>query len=656
MVAVGTLATLFAGHWAFDSAVDRLPVTLATARGRVPPEFADEKSCAECHQAVCSAHGASSMGKDWSSWSAGTPAENRAPGRHAAIPSGDVFYQVEMIDGRHFQREYRVDSDGKEVLLNRHEAKWIVGSGHLGRSYLREENGYLFQLPVSWYGQKGLWDLSPGYRPGNHARFGRPILAECVACHSGVHAPRPGSSFAFDALPERGIGCQRCHGPSAGHVAYQRHGTSAADPMTKLSALPPARQQDICLQCHAVADQKVWRDGRDPWSFRPGDALSDHRLDFFAPKDEFGSTAHAPRSMASKCFVASGGKMTCVHCHDPHRPQSELTHAHYNAKCDSCHQQTPCGRTLAKTETARGGDCVACHMPRRPDALIPHTGATEHHIRKPNAPAPKAPANAALQALTGQPSPGDRAEAEVRWLLKKSVGGPPLENAVQRLAGFAEREPAGANAKLAVGRALISLEVFEVAAKFLAAASATDPELVEAARLHAECLARMGKDRAAEAEFKALHRRWPWESEGDGSYLKLLAKRQAWPEILDFQRRLGRWHPKWSGAPETYHTAALSTGRDIPEAYAAAVAADGAWADPHVMMALNAAEKNDAAGAAKYAAAALRANPKSGPAHAAQALAHVLAGKRPEARAEADAALRLAPEHPLVYQVWGRTR
>src|SRR5690606_33533700 len=52
----------------------------------------------------------------------------------------------------------RLEFDGGSAPLD-----FFVGSATLGRSYLFQRDGFLFQLPVSWYAQKQLWDASPGY-------------------------------------------------------------------------------------------------------------------------------------------------------------------------------------------------------------------------------------------------------------------------------------------------------------------------------------------------------------------------------------------------------------------------------------------------------------------------------------------------------------
>ena len=55
-------------------------------------------------------------------------------------------------------------------------------------SYLINHDGYLFQSPITWYPQKRMWDLSPGYATRHH-HFARPVTAECLFCHQQIRVP-----------------------------------------------------------------------------------------------------------------------------------------------------------------------------------------------------------------------------------------------------------------------------------------------------------------------------------------------------------------------------------------------------------------------------------------------------------------------------------
>ena len=72
------------------------------------------------------------------------------------------------------------------------DVHWTIGSGKRGRSYAFESEGMLFQSPISWYSQRGIWDMSPGFAAEMPSRFDRRLLDGCIACHVGRANPQPG--------------------------------------------------------------------------------------------------------------------------------------------------------------------------------------------------------------------------------------------------------------------------------------------------------------------------------------------------------------------------------------------------------------------------------------------------------------------------------
>ena len=85
-------------------------------------------------------------------------------------------------------------------------------------------------------------------------------------------------------------------------------------------------------------------------------------------------TSHFERLAQSACKRASGDRLWCGSCHDPHRAPAETERAgFYRAKCLQCHQTAEC---------RRGPDCSGCHMPKRPVRDVEHSAYTDHAIRK----------------------------------------------------------------------------------------------------------------------------------------------------------------------------------------------------------------------------------------------------------------------------------
>jgi tetratricopeptide (TPR) repeat protein len=265
---------------------------------------------------------------------------------------------------------------------------WVVGSGRVARTYFSEENGRLFQLPLTWYASQG-WDFSPGYELTN-LRFDRVLPDRCVACHSSYPVAKPWLEGKYTEL-RPGIGCERCHGPGALHVAERRRGVApdtAYDPtIVNPARLPIERRLDVCEQCHVHADVELPREGKGNFSFLPSQRLSDYYA-FYRKAGSIDVVSHADRLRQSACFLAtrrSDRPLECATCHDPHQPAA--AGASRNAPCASCHAPAALAAKLAKSSAkadhAAGANCVSCHMPAIRERTVPHGTFTEHWIRVP---------------------------------------------------------------------------------------------------------------------------------------------------------------------------------------------------------------------------------------------------------------------------------
>ncbi len=82
----------------------------------------------------------------------------------------------------------------------------------------------------------------------------------------------------------------------------------------------------------------------------------------------------------SACKRASGDKMWCGSCHDPHvLPSASQTRAWFRAKCLSCHSTRACSETQA-ARSKSSDDCVGCHMPKSEATDAQHVVFTDHSI------------------------------------------------------------------------------------------------------------------------------------------------------------------------------------------------------------------------------------------------------------------------------------
>ncbi|HEV2856662.1 MAG TPA: tetratricopeptide repeat protein [Thermoanaerobaculia bacterium] len=388
------------------------PVTTGAA-----PGYVDERSCALCHSRIAASYPEKGMARAFQSPRPETAIEDFAAPPFVHTPSGQSFQMVRRGDRLVFRR-WQTDPEGQPINVFEQEVDWILGSGDHARTYLyRTSGGELYQLPLAWYTQERRWGMAPGFDRPDHDGVLRRVRRECVFCHTS-YPDMPAGADAYGApqvfparLPE-GIGCQRCHGPAAEHVWLAMGGVGVKEEIRASifnpGRLPPARRDEVCMGCHlqpSVALPGLRRFGRSDFSFRAGEPLSDYLVQVDveeegrAPSERFEINHHPYRLHQSRCFLESGGALSCLTCHDPHRRVPEREKAvHYRSACLSCHGQ----KAHTGDPARREGDCASCHMPKRRTQDVVHVVMTDHLIRRtPGGPELLAPRAETEPVLTG---------------------------------------------------------------------------------------------------------------------------------------------------------------------------------------------------------------------------------------------------------------
>ena len=359
-------------------------------------------ACQTCHPDKYETYTKAQMGRSWEAATLSNSAADFTDPEPVYDPHNDFYYQPFNRGEELFIKEYRLA--GRDTVFQRVEKiTYIVGSGQHTNSHIMDVNGYLYQMPLTWYMQDGLWDLPPGFGDGGNLRFERPIPLQCITCHNAMPVYVEGSENRYDAVPH-GIDCERCHGPGSIHVREMQTG-NAVNVATEIDytivnpgKLPLDLQFDICEGCHTQG-ASVFKEGKTFADFRPGMPLTDIE-NVFWPRyadsvRQFVMASHPDRLQLSQCFLQSQEEgrqdrgyapMTCITCHDPHLSIETLGADHYNQTCQSCHgaeQDVLCSEDEA-VRAAEADNCVACHMPVSGSADIPHVRITDHFIRKPD--------------------------------------------------------------------------------------------------------------------------------------------------------------------------------------------------------------------------------------------------------------------------------
>jgi hypothetical protein len=427
-------------------------LTYPTIFRNVRPEVAyvGDERCAECHSSICDSYHAHPMGRSAALGRAEDGLERYDHEANNPWSIGPFELRVENSPSGLRHTLSATDANGNRLPDYEVSADVTIGSGTRGRSYLSNEDGILWQSPISWFSSNSHWDVSPGFDLGGGGR--RPIIADCMFCH--VHSVEPVTSsinrYRQPLFTQQvSIGCERCHGPGEIHVrerAELDESDGVDSSIVNPRHLPASLQSGICQQCHLLGSERVPRRGRNVFEYRPG-----------LPFDQFVSVFVRPPSMAdmnrsvgqfeqlevSRCATAEGGRLLCTSCHDPHRaPMHAEAPSYYRGRCQVCHQQESNDCTAPMAErAARGDDCIECHMPRAESSSVVHTSITDHRILRRPGPQAKPRALSPREVpLIAFERDGTVAPAEVERDL--GVG----------LAHLLSRLPAGSDTHQMVGR------------------------------------------------------------------------------------------------------------------------------------------------------------------------------------------------------------
>lgn len=197
------------------------------------------------------------------------------------------------------------------------------------------------------------------------------------------------TAFRREHLVELGIGCEACHLGSAEHVRDPQK-LPSLEPRSAFFAvkLPPpanegpeqlraARINRTCARCHQVlfsGYEPTWEGGT-----RHGNPGGGHI-----------NSGEARDMMLGAC----ASKLSCVECHDPHRPDATaelraLGAVQQDALCTKCHQRYASPEALRAhahhDPGGAGARCLSCHMPKK-NLALDGTLSRYHRIGSPNDP------------------------------------------------------------------------------------------------------------------------------------------------------------------------------------------------------------------------------------------------------------------------------
>jgi tetratricopeptide (TPR) repeat protein len=630
-------------------------------------EYVGDEDCALCHSEIFKSFKQTGMGRSFYLPSASNRIEDFAANNHAYDARRNLHYEAIAKGEEFFQIEYRLDEKGQRAHELARKIDYVIGSGNHGRTYLTEENGFLYELPLTWYTQKKKWDLSPGYEYVNY-RFSRPITATCMNCHNSYAEYVAYSGNRYADVPH-GIGCERCHGPGALHVE-KRYSAKYSDSTKKAidktivnpRRLPPDIQMDVCLQCHLHGEVGIFKPGKQKNVFRPGMRLQEVRsifvIDNSSPSD-LRVNSHGQRLASSACYIKSNGKLVCITCHNPHLPVKTVARGSFNETCASCHSLATLSQGKPRAQHDASGDCVACHMPQGKTSDVGHVNFTEHWIQKePAAPQPVRAATAPkLKDFFGEKDAASDFRLGMAYLQfydAANAGQGDFEQTLDLVRKGLLNDPTNEEGLYRLGLVYFQLRRWEEASQQFRALITSAPQHVLGHTQLAMALGQLGRHEEAVASYQAALQILPENAAALtelGHHYVQLSKSA---EGLDCFQRASTAQPSYAPAHNALGEYAVYVQQDFAAAKQHFLRA--LRLDPDDVMALNNlgnvamafAQHTEARG---YFERVLALNPKFVPAYG--NLAHIYSsqGKIAEARSYLGRALQVDPQNARIKEM-----
>jgi hypothetical protein len=333
-----------------------------TQPGASRGEYVGSDACASCHAAKAASQKNTPMAQN-AMHAKDSEILHSHPELRFAV--GPYHYEIKT-DAKH--SVYTVANGPHTLTAN---LLWAFGIGRAGQSYLfKKDDGKFYEARVTYFDTLKTIGFTPARALTSpkdiEEAMLRPVgsaeIAQCFGCHTT--ASTVGGHFDEEKLMP-GVTCEACHGAGAKHVASAQAlslagMTDEPGAIFNPAQLNPADSVDFCGACHST-----W------WDVR----LS-------AVKGVSTARSQPYRLEGSKCWGKGDARLTCLACHDPHKPLQTDASA-YDGVCSSCHATTGEKKTVnhpAEPCPANTKDCVSCHMEK---VYVPemHYKFTDHRIR-----------------------------------------------------------------------------------------------------------------------------------------------------------------------------------------------------------------------------------------------------------------------------------
>jgi Flp pilus assembly protein TadD len=525
---------------------------------RAAVKYVGDAACVRCHSEIAESFRRHPMGRSLAPIEAMPSASVTGAKLPARFEAQGLEYSVEARDGHLIHREAWRDADGRVAVENEAEVRYVLGSGKQALGFLIDREGFLFESPVTYYIEQRRWGLSPGYEKRNR-HFHRPVLADCLFCHTNRVERASGAVNRYTEPIFRGhaIGCERCHGPGELHVRRPAIVDGVDRTIVNPSNLEPALRDAVCEQCHLIGRRRVVRAGVQSEDYRPGLPFQRFWAAFVTPAGAADNrfAGQVEQMHESRCYKASGGRLGCTSCHDPHdRPALEVKAAYFRERCLECHSEQRCRLPeKARLERSPGDDCTACHMPQLSTSNNAHLATTDHRVprtvaavtgSRPTQAAAAVRLDAFVNFHDGLMDRRDRVEAERdRGVAFAQDGRDGAAMALPLLEASLLRHPNDVTAWMSKGAALKQLDRHAQALAAYQEALSRDPGSEAAVEGAADAAGRSGRTADAAALWRRAIVLNPWRPHYHAELARAAARLGDWPTVTEAGQEALRLQP-----------------------------------------------------------------------------------------------------------------
>jgi tetratricopeptide (TPR) repeat protein len=325
------------------------------------PGYLGPQACAACHAQRVAEFQATRHFQACRLPQAETMPPGFAPERGSYVTRDPALhFEMTRAGGDFVQTAIRATPAGEQRMST--PIALVYGSaGTADEIYFTWHGDKLYELPMAWLHPLNRWGEQP-FNPYDRGDFTRTTTPRCLECHNTWFEHVAGTENQYQRHNFiLGVTCEKCHGPGREHVAFHqshpeaRSGHAVVHP----GRLTRDRQMDLCAQCHSNA---LWHRG-PAFSYRPGEPLESYYKTATIQYQENDHVADQVKYLRqSKCFQKSD-TLTCITCHNPHRPEGPANTSSVQRSCLKCHRPADCAEQDRLPAAVRG-DCVGCHMPR----------------------------------------------------------------------------------------------------------------------------------------------------------------------------------------------------------------------------------------------------------------------------------------------------